>query len=108
LSKYYKVSKSKHPESAQHILDAQAAEQPKTLTINRAVAAQNRKDSLRGVKTKTGKDRDEYPPAMFKEGGSNASVRHIDPSDNRSSGSSIGAQCRKLPCGTQVTMVVVD
>jgi hypothetical protein len=31
------------------------------------------------------KDRDEYPPAMFNEGGG-ASVRKINPSDNRGAG----------------------
>lgn len=60
------------------------------------------------MKTQAGKDRDEYPPAMFQEGGSGASVRHISPGDNRGAGSSIGAQCRGLACGTQVTIDVVD
>ncbi len=29
--------------------------------------------------SKAGYDRDEYPPAMFKEGGKGASVRYISP-----------------------------
>ena len=107
-TKNVNVRRSQHPETAQHVEDAQAAGHPKTLTIDRAGAPQNRKDSLRGIPTKPGKDRDEYPPAMFKEGGAGASVRHIDPADNRGAGSSIGAQCRKLPCGTKVTIEVVD
>lgn len=102
------VSKSRYPESAQHIENATAAGQPATLTIDRANAATRRRDSLRNVETKTGQDRDEYPPAMFQEGGQGASVKHINPSDNRGAGACIGAQCRGLSDGTKVRIEVVD
>lgn len=102
------VSASRHPESARHIQDAQSSGHPQTLTIDRGNAAANRRDSLRDVPTKPGLDRDEYPPAMFKEGGEGASVRHINPSDNRGAGSCIGAQCRGLPDGTRVKIEVVE
>ena len=49
--------------------------------------------------TKLDKDRDEWPMAMFKEGGEGASVRYIDPSDNRGAGSSIG---NALPDGKRM------
>jgi hypothetical protein len=62
----------------------------------------NRRASLRGKKGKKGFDRDEWPMAMFKEGGAGASVRNINPSQNRSMGSRIGALCRGLPRGTEV------
>ncbi|WP_436500233.1 SpvB/TcaC N-terminal domain-containing protein [Actinokineospora sp. HUAS TT18] len=101
------VSKSKYPESAQHIEDAQAAGHPSTLTIDRGGAAQNRKDSLNGIPTQPGKDRDEYPPAMFSEGGQGASVRHIPSSDNKGAGACIGNQCRPYPDGTKVNIQVV-
>jgi Deoxyribonuclease NucA/NucB len=101
------ISKSKYPESAKHITDAQEAGHPKVVTIDRGGAKANRKASLKGIATKKGKDRDEYPPAMFKDGGKGASVRHIDPSDNRGSGSCIGAQCRGLKDGTKVKLKVV-
>lgn len=64
------------------------------------------KESLRGISTEKGKDRDEYPPAMFGEGGKDASVQKIASSDNRGAGSSMGQQCRGLACGTQVKIVV--
>ncbi|CAN1596813.1 two-partner secretion domain-containing protein [Pseudomonas mediterranea] len=102
------VSKSRFPESAQHIEDAIDAGKPDTLTIDRTNTASNRRDSLRGIETKPGLDRDEYPPAMFQEGGQGASVRHISPSDNRGAGACIGAQCRGLPNGTKVRIDVVD
>ena len=102
------VSRGRFPESAKHIEDAVASGKPNTLTINRGGAAANRRDSLRGVQTKPGLDRDEFPPAMFQEGGKGASVRHINRADNRGSGACIGAQCRGLPDGLRVRIDVVD
>jgi len=58
------------------------------------------------VKPVAGLDRDEYPPAMFKEGGPGSSVRLINSSDNRGSGACIGAQCRGLPNGSKVDIEI--
>ena len=102
------IDASKYPESAQHARDAQSAGKPLELTINRSGSKPNRKDSLKGKPRVKGKDRDEYPPAMFQEGGSGASVRPIDPSDNRGAGSSMGHQARPYPDGTVVRIVVKD
>ncbi|MNV47811.1 putative deoxyribonuclease RhsC [compost metagenome] len=63
------VSRSRYPESAKHIKDAQAAGHPFVLTIDREGAKDNRRESLKGIDTVPGHDRDEYPPAMFTEGG---------------------------------------
>ena len=104
--KVAEVSATKYPQSAKHIEDAQKAGKPDTITIARSGAKQNRRDALKGTPTKPGKDRDEYPPAFSKEGGSNASVRHIDPKDNRGSGACIGQQCRGLPDGARVKIKV--
>ena len=49
---------------------------------------------------------DEYPPAMFREGGQGSSVRPVTPRDNRGAGACIGNQCRGLPDGTRVRIVV--
>lgn len=100
------VSRSRHPESAQHIEDAQAAGQPDHLTIDRGGAKKRRAESMRGNPVVAGKDRDEYPPAMFQEGGTGSSVRPIDPGDNRGAGSVIRHQCTGLPNGTVVHVVV--
>jgi RHS repeat-associated protein len=107
-AKKVEVSKSKHPESAKHIQDAQKSGQPKTLTIDRAGAKDRRREAMQGKEKEAGKDRDEYPPAMFKEGGKDSSVRNIDPSDNRGAGTCIGNQCRALQDGTKVDIEVVD
>lgn len=72
------------------------------MTIDRGGAAQRRRESLKNIPPVKGADRDEYPPAMFEEGGSGASVRTITPSDNRGAGSCIGQQCRGLPNGETV------
>jgi hypothetical protein len=45
---------------------------------------------------------DEYPPAMFKEGGAGASFRAISPHDNMSLGAYIGVCCRRLPDGARI------
>jgi hypothetical protein len=100
------VPRHRYPESARHIEDAQSAGHPSVLTIDRAGAASNRRESLRGVEPQPGLDRDEYPPAMFEEGGAGASVRPINPSDNRGAGSCIGHQCRGLPDGSTVEIIV--
>lgn len=102
------VSRGKYPESAQHIEDAIANGQPQTLTINRGGAADRRLEAMRGVPRQAGKDRYEYPPAMFQEGGAGASVRYITPSDNRGAGACISAQCRGLPDQSKVKIVVTD
>ncbi len=101
------LSRSKYPEAAKHILDAIAAGHSDILTIDRANARKNRKESLKGINTISGKDRDEYPPAMFKEGGTGASVRHITSSDNRGAGSTIGQACKLLPNGTKIKLKIV-
>ncbi|EHF8059391.1 hypothetical protein J3N71_004853 [Salmonella enterica subsp. enterica serovar Oranienburg] len=98
------INKSKYPESAKHIEDAQKAGYPNQLTIDRAGAVQRRKDALKGTPVTSGMDRDEYPPAMFQEGGKGASVRPVTSSDNRGAGACIGIQCRGLPDGSTVTI----
>ena len=100
------ISRSRYPESAGHIEDAQAAGQPSVLTIDRAGAAARRTESMRGNPRVPGLDRDEYPPAMTSEGGTGSSVRPINPGDNRGAGSCIGLQCRGLLDGTQIQLGV--
>jgi RHS repeat-associated protein len=102
------VSRSRYPEASQHIQDAQASGKPSVLTIDRSGASERRQTSLSGISTQSGFDRDEYPPAMFKEGGFGSSVRYINPRDNRGAGSCIGIQCRDYPDGTQIELKVID
>ncbi|NAS22187.1 hypothetical protein GT755_10885 [Herbidospora sp. NEAU-GS84] len=100
------VDGKKYPESAQHIEDAQNAGHPDILTINRPGATKNRREAMRGNPPVRGKQRDEYPLAMFEEGGAGASVRAIDPGDNGGAGSTIGNILRPYPDGTKVHIKV--
>ena len=99
-----RVSRLNYPQSAQHIEEAQAEGRPVLLTVDRSGAAARRAASLKGVPTVRGFDRDEYPPAVFKEGGAGSHVKHIPFSDNRGSGSSIGNQLRDVPDGSTVQL----
>jgi hypothetical protein len=100
------VATTRHPQSAAHVSDALAAGRPSVLTIDRGGAAARRAQAMAGTPIRSGFDRDEYPPAMFLEGGDGASVRYVLPGDNRGAGSSIGWQCRELPDGSQVIVSV--
>jgi len=102
------VSRSQYPQSAQHIQESQAAGRPAVLTVDRSGAVQRRAESLRGVPRVRGQDRDEYPPAVFSEGGDGSSIRIIPPSDNRGAGATIGQQLRDVPNGTTVRLEVVE
>jgi hypothetical protein len=114
------VDKARYPQSAKHIEEAQngqiwrgdrsrqTAPKPSILTIDKdeAHADSNREDSLRGIQTRPPDDRDEYPPAMYKEGGAGASVKYIPSSDNQGSGSSMGSAVRGLWDGARVKIRV--
>jgi len=45
---------------------------------------------------------------MTEEGGKDADIRPISPSDNRGSGSSIGHQLRQYPNGTKIKIVIIE
>ena len=60
-------------------------------------AEDRRTESMKQVpQTRPGCDRDEYPPAVFLEGGEGPSAKYIDPFDNRGTGSSVKNQIRDL------------
>jgi RHS repeat-associated protein len=101
------MSSSRFGQAAEHIADAQAAGQPSILTIERLGADANRATSTGGIARVPGLQLDEYPPAMFREGGAGASVRAINPADNMSAGAYLGNCCRPLPNGARVQIKVV-
>lgn len=100
------ISKTAHPQSAQHILDAQKAGHPSTLTIDRPGATARRRANIGSYPREPGKQPDEYPPAMFAEGGPGSSIRNIDAADNMGAGASMGNQLRGAPEGCKATIVV--
>lgn len=71
----------------------------KLLHIDRDGTDANRRASLKGIPTKQGYDRDEYPPAVSREGGAGADVRYVPSSENRSAGAVMGSQLSGYPDG---------
>ncbi|KUP23575.1 NucA/NucB deoxyribonuclease domain-containing protein [Paenibacillus sp. DMB5] len=92
----------RYPETAEHIQEAIRNGESAICTINRGDAEENRKESLKGVPTKKGYDRDEWPMAMCAEGGAGADIEYITPADNRGAGSWVGNQLEGYADGTRV------
>ncbi|MBT2293438.1 DNA-entry nuclease [Paenibacillus albidus] len=92
----------KYPQTAEHIQNAISEGESAICTINREQAEQNRSQSLKGIPTKKGYDRDEWPMAMCEEGGAGADIEYISPGDNRGAGSWVGNQLEEYPDGTRV------
>lgn len=82
----------KNDDTIAHARAAVIAGKPRVLHIARGLASIHRHESLRGIKTRHGFDRDEYPPAASLEGGTGADVEYVKSSDNRSAGSRMKIQ----------------
>ncbi|WP_438433456.1 NucA/NucB deoxyribonuclease domain-containing protein [Gorillibacterium sp. sgz500922] len=96
----------RYPKTAQHIKKAIAKGESAVCTIDRKGAEENRSLSLRGIPTKKGYDRDEWPMAMCAEGGSGADIAYVPPADNRGAGSWIQNRLDDYPDGTAVEFVI--
>ncbi|MGW0521331.1 WXG100-like domain-containing protein [Crossiella sp. NPDC003009] len=132
------LSRDRHAEALQHINEARSGTiweggtsrpgtpLPDVLHVDRTEPAAERKriaDARRRQSTdpipsyqpadgERPKDKDEYPPAMTYEGGRQhpwvPSVKHIDASDNRSAGSTLGHQVRGLDDRSPVVIRETD
>ncbi|MDI6447182.1 RHS repeat-associated core domain-containing protein, partial [Cronobacter dublinensis] len=100
------LTKKQYKEAFGHIEDVINQKNKDIYTISRSSIKINRNESLKDHPTIKGFDRDEFPMAMFKEGGKGASVRYINPSDNRGAGSSIANALKPFPDGTKVKIKV--
>ena len=100
------TSVSRFGEAGEHVLEAQRNGASRILKLDRAGASARRSSALRGVDRRLGFDRDEYPPA-FSARRSGLSIKHIDPSSNRSLGGYLGRQARGLPNGSRVWVLPV-
>jgi hypothetical protein len=96
----------RYPKTAEHIKEAIEHGETDICTIDRDGATENRKESLKGIPTKKGYDRDEFPMAMCAEGGTGADVEYVPYSDNRGSGSWVGNHFSEYPDGTKIRIVV--
>lgn len=97
-----KLSKHEWGQTAEHWEDAQKAGKPRLLTVSRRAAQPRRIEALRGLTKQPPMDLNEYPPAMFQEGGAGASVRAVDRESNRGLGGYLRNICRDLPEGAVV------
>ncbi|WP_269146033.1 MULTISPECIES: NucA/NucB deoxyribonuclease domain-containing protein [Bacillus] len=97
---------SRYPETDAHISDAIKAGHSDVCTIERSGADKRRQESLKGIPTKPGFDRDEWPMAMCEEGGKGASVRYVSSSDNRGAGSWVGNRLSDYADGTRILFIV--
>lgn len=84
----------KNNDTIAHARAAVIVGKPRVLHIARTLADAHRNASLRGIPTKRGFDRDEYPPAASSEGGRGADVDYVESSDNRSAGSRMKIQLK--------------
>jgi hypothetical protein len=106
IAKVIYLPSARYPQTAKHILAAEKAGKSKICTLDRKDEKVHRKESLAGIPTKKGYDRDEFPMAMCKEGGYHANIMYISPKDNRGSGSWISHQVKGLSDGTKVEILV--
>jgi hypothetical protein len=109
-------SKTKYPNIRRHFLDALRKGWPRTLVLNRSGADARRDRLLASYPTRSGLDRDEYPPAVGRgkgpglERGVNprgwrADVRYVPSHENRSHGSTMGIKLRRFCNGTHFRYV---
>lgn len=89
---------------------------PLRLVINRPGADERRDRLLEDIPTRSGFDRDEYPPAVGRGRGPGlersseprgwrADVRYVESAENRSHGASLGAKLREFCNGTRFRYV---
>nr|WP_310876711.1 NucA/NucB deoxyribonuclease domain-containing protein [Priestia megaterium] len=96
----------RYPATAAHIKHAIEKGKSSICTIDRDGAEENRRESLKGIPTKNGYDRDEFPMAFCEEGGTGADIKYVSPSDNRGAGSWISHQVDDFSNGTKVLIQV--
>lgn len=105
-------SKTKYPRIRAHFLRALRKGWPGTLVLNRPGASSRRDRLLRGIPTRRGYDRDEYPPAVgrgrgrgltkgVRPRGWRADVAYVPSGENRSHGSALGLKLRRYCNGTR-------
>jgi len=100
-------SKTKYRNIRAHYLAAIERGWPRVLVLNRPQAGRRRDRLLQGRATRSGFDRDEYPPAVGRGRGKGltkgsdprgwkAHVAYVDSSENRSHGSRLGIKLRRF------------
>jgi len=97
-------SAAKYPNIRRHFLAAVHKGWPRVLVLNRVGASQRRARLLEDVPTRSGYDRDEYPPAEARSSW-RADVAYVPSSENRSHGATMGDALRGFCDGTKFRYV---
>jgi hypothetical protein len=98
------LSATRYPAVRAHWEAAIDRGKPRVLTVHRTGAARRRVRLLRGIPTRPGQDRDEYPMAMARTTVA-ADVAYVDAAQNRGSGSVQGAKLRRYCSGQRFRIV---
>lgn len=98
------VSRTRYPRVLAHIDAAVRAGWPRVLRIRRDGADARRDRLLRGIPTRRGYDRDEWPMAMARADW-RAHVAYVPSGENRGAGASIGLKLRRWCDGVRFTVV---
>jgi hypothetical protein len=98
------LSATRYPEVRAHWEAAIDRGRPRVLTVHRRAAATRRARLLRGIPTRPGQDRDEYPMAMARATVS-ADVAYVDAAQNRGSGAVQGVKLRRYCSGQRFRIV---
>ena len=104
------VNSADFPEMANHIRHGQesGSPYPRELTVDRPGAKPRRSQTMQGIPRVVGLDRDEYPGAAFREGGSGSNILPSNRSENRRFGTYVKNQLRGVPDGATVEFRVHD
>lgn len=86
------LDNARHGPVLRHAWRAIRRGHPERLTLERDRADARRRAAVAGHPTRPGFDRDEYPPALSRQGGARSSVHYVRSSVNRSAGAVMGAQ----------------
>lgn len=97
-------SATKYPRIRAHTERAIARGWPTVLVLHRTGTDQRRARLLRDVPTRSGDDRDEYPPAVGRARWK-ADVAYVPSGENRSHGSVLGLELRRYCSGTRFRYV---
>ena len=97
-------SEAKFPNIKRHFRNAVEKGWPRILVLNRAGAGQRRDQLLAGIPTRTGFDRDEYPPAVGRASWE-GDVEYVPSSENRSHGALLGRMLDGFCSGTRFRYV---
>ena len=99
-------SANKFPQTAESY--AVGGRRGRLLTVDRAGTDARRREALSAAEPRIGFDRDEFPPAFTRQGGTGALITYVSPAENRAAGAFLGRSVRGLDDGQRFLFLVTD